>query len=640
MTGTMGLFKYLADDQIENTQLMPNGKVLIYSINGSAWILEADEYGSYENGTVRRTQDMVYTHHGASTTVRNDGKIQVHAGEYGTSAASGLGGLGYTSIFDPVTETWSSPPGSFGTDKGAVGYHAAVMLTDDGRQFSDLLQCPAEGPAIVSIAPFYAGTNYGYNGWTEAHGALLPTGDFCMFLTKASRDNLGESGDKRALIRPGYSSEFQANGSSAYPVGVTYESLDAAFAAATLAAWRLPNDNTRFRFSSVGEVYYEQGATMWMPLVNRVVLLTGLGYICTSDPNVPGSFDRVATMGFEPTHAEGNSASFYLGKVRSSDNGVLPSSKLGGSFTFTAATDFTPVQYASAIASSIEKSVHVRLNNNTKWVRLSATSISGNNQDGTITMSGVSFPEFPGATWDGSTFMTNDEVCAGRPSFESKDAFASILPNGHIIFFAGTMKGAGSWFNDSGRLLKWDGVSSVATPLCPNNFSGSDTFSGMLWELYNTLLLLPDGTVLNGCNGAYRFYFPDSSEKTPMAGASPSVSYFPSTVRTNDIVDLVGTTLNGIHEGSLQGDDAQSRSNFPVVRLTNKQTNRVVFARTFDFTYRGIKPGRESSCKVDMANVPPGEYAMQVIANACPSSPVTVNVLASSSLSINVGQYR
>ena len=54
----------------------------------------------------------------------------------------------------------------------------------------------------------------------------------------------------------------------------------------------------------------------------------------------------------------------------------------------------------------------------------------------------------------------------------------------------------------------------------------------------------------------------------------------------------VGTQFNGLSVGPDYGDDCINATNYPIVRLTNKSTRHVFYARTNDHSTMGIAYGQ------------------------------------------------
>jgi hypothetical protein len=53
---------------------------------------------------------------------------------------------------------------------------------------------------------------------------------------------------------------------------------------------------------------------------------------------------------------------------------------------------------------------------------------------------------------------------------------------------------------------------------------------------------------------------------------------------------VTGKQLNGLTKGAAYGDDEQSSTNFPLVRITHNATGHVFYAWTSDFSTRSVAP--------------------------------------------------
>ena len=54
---------------------------------------------------------------------------------------------------------------------------------------------------------------------------------------------------------------------------------------------------------------------------------------------------------------------------------------------------------------------------------------------------------------------------------------------------------------------------------------------------------------------------------------------------------ISGTQFNGLTQGAAYGDDWQSATNYPLVRITNTATGHVFYARTHDHSSMGVATG-------------------------------------------------
>jgi hypothetical protein len=142
------------------------------------------------------------------------------------------------------------------------------------------------------------------------------------------------------------------------------------------------------------------------------------------------------------------------------------------------------------------------------------------------------------------------------------------------------------------------------------------------------MLVLPTGQIL----------FTDGSSDVEIYTASgtyqsvwqPTISSFPASVRAGTQgYSLSGTQLNGLSQGAAYGDDAQSASNYPLVRITNNATGHVFYARTHSHSTMGVATGSAVvSTQFDVpAGIETGSSTLRVVANGIPSNPVSVQVL-------------
>ena len=71
----------------------------------------------------------------------------------------------------------------------------------------------------------------------------------------------------------------------------------------------------------------------------------------------------------------------------------------------------------------------------------------------------------------------------------------------------------------------------------------------------------------------------------------------------------------------------QQATNYPLVRITNRASGHVVYARTHDHSYMGVAPGAWSSTSFDVpASAEIGDSDLEVVANGIASAPMHVHV--------------
>lgn len=91
---------------------------------------------------------------------------------------------------------------------------------------------------------------------------------------------------------------------------------------------------------------------------------------------------------------------------------------------------------------------------------------------------------------------------------------------------------------------------------------------------------------------------------------------------------MKGTQFNGLSGGAAYGDDAQSATNFPLVRITNTVTGNVYYAMTKNFsTGVATEATPVSTTFVAPSSMDTGLSYREVVVNGLSSGlfPITVN---------------
>jgi hypothetical protein len=82
-----------------------------------------------------------------------------------------------------------------------------------------------------------------------------------------------------------------------------------------------------------------------------------------------------------------------------------------------------------------------------------------------------------------------------------------------------------------------------------------------------------------------------------------------------------------LSQASAYGDDAQSATNYPLVRITNLSTGRAVYARTHDHSAMAVGNHGTVTTHFDVPDdIDLGASALEVVANGIPSAAVSVTV--------------
>jgi len=90
---------------------------------------------------------------------------------------------------------------------------------------------------------------------------------------------------------------------------------------------------------------------------------------------------------------------------------------------------------------------------------------------------------------------------------------------------------------------------------------------------------------------------------------------------------ISGHNFNGFSQGAAYGDDAQAATNFPLVRITNRATGHVFYARTHDHSTMAVAYTGIASTLYDVpAGMETGPADLVVVTNGIASAPVAVMV--------------
>ena len=137
------------------------------------------------------------------------------------------------------------------------------------------------------------------------------------------------------------------------------------------------------------------------------------------------------------------------------------------------------------------------------------------------------------------------------------------------------------------------------------------------------MLLLPTGQLLfaDGTNQLYVY----TGDGVPNPALRPVINNF--TYTGGGIFTLTGKQLNGQSAGADYGDDNQSDSNYPVLRMTNS-AGRVYYCRTTSWSNVAVGTSSATQTVTVTLNpaLPAGNYAMVVSGAGISSFPVAVSI--------------
>lgn len=192
----------------------------------------------------------------------------------------------------------------------------------------------------------------------------------------------------------------------------------------------------------------------------------------------------------------------------------------------------------------------------------------------------------PTSGWSEGPNFPNDD--------NAGDSFAVLLPSGDVL-----VEG------DTGTSYIFDGTTlttSLYTPGC--------------------LMMLPNGQVLVGGSEVY----------TPTGTYSPSwaptIKSVPTAVVRGSTYKVIGTQFNGLSQAASFGDEYQTATNYPLVRITNNSTGHVFYAKTHNHSTMAVATGSKLVfTNFDVpASMETGASSLVVVANGIPSQPVSITV--------------
>ena len=205
------------------------------------------------------------------------------------------------------------------------------------------------------------------------------------------------------------------------------------------------------------------------------------------------------------------------------------------------------------------------------------------------------------------------------------DGPGSLMVNGNVLFCAGERKSANRsepcWF------WEFDGTEYHRTADPENN----DCVTHI-----TRLLLLPNGDVVFSAMNDSRIEAYHSDTAQPKDSWRPVIQSCPTAIQPGATIQISGLQFNGLSQAVGYGDDVQTATNYPLVRIVNKQTGHVRYGRTFNHTKvdgngntvpsMGVATG--STVITTNVHIPSdievGDSQLFVVANAISSAPFDV----------------
>jgi hypothetical protein len=226
-----------------------------------------------------------------------------------------------------------------------------------------------------------------------------------------------------------------------------------------------------------------------------------------------------------------------------------------------------------------------------------------------------------GATGHNAIYNTATGAWSAAPDFPAvkgkllamADAPAALLPDGNVLCMtAPGVYGIGVQF------FEWDGAHFNPTASTPNAAHEP--------AYYGRMVVLPTGQVLLTDESLDAEIY--TSVGAPNPAWAPVITSYSPTLTRGKTSTVSGLQFNGLSQAAFYGDDAQSATNYPLVRITNTATGHAFYARTFNHSSMGVATG-SLTVKTNFQVSPRTERGpshLEVVANGIASTPVSVTI--------------
>jgi hypothetical protein len=216
--------------------------------------------------------------------------------------------------------------------------------------------------------------------------------------------------------------------------------------------------------------------------------------------------------------------------------------------------------------------------------------------DGTVFATG-SYTSTGSGAGHTAIYNTKTKVWTVGPDFpngdNAGDDFAVLLPSGDVLVEGGFAS------------YLWNGTSLTQTLSTPG-----------------LLMMLPTGQVLVGGTEVY------NPAGTYEAAWAPTITSVATSVTRGSTYKISGTQFNGLSQAAAFGDEFETATNYPLVRITNTSTGHVFYAKTHNHSTMAVATGAAIvSTNFDVpATMETGASSLEVVANGIPSIAVSITV--------------
>lgn len=643
-------------------QLMTDGTIIVFErdtpVTGKVWKLTPDIFGKYENGTWSEIASLPvigsrpYTPLYFPSAVLPDGRLIIAGGEYQGPNSDfiftppGSEGANYVAIYDPFSNSWSSvaPPLFFGNlyppraaiTPSVIGDAASVVLEDGTWMVQDKMTTQAALLDIKTLTWIETGTSSKAPRWNDEENlTLLPDGKVLTVNCYAESHFCPCPPPSPPVCKTCYPYPSDPTGSQIYnPKTGTWKSAGSTIKTLTspdsseIGISVLRPDGTVFCTGVNGDnvSIYDSKTGTWSvaPGLPTFPILTGFLDI-TSPPPVVGSYGPpLVTL---PAGGANNSPFSLTGNIVPTN----PPNANGGPYA-----PLPPGSIALITASAQDVrdfGFFIDLDSTQAAMDAGAIGVIFDDRDTASAGFSPGGPYVIPALWLNQTLgdqlVENSVGLKGTMSasyFDTKlgtgDNAGVLLPNGNVLF--SSTKATDEAGGSPVTFFEFNGTGYSLEPLPFALFGASFGLN---------LVDLPTGQILSTdvSFGDINIYTPSDQSYDP--AWAPRISHYEEKVNPGKTYRIDGFLFNGMSQTSSGSDDGQAPTNYPLVRITNKETGHVFYCRTHHHSFMGV--AATNKCVHTFFDVPTtwagyameyGPSTIQVVANGIPSEAKDITV--------------
>ena len=238
-----------------------------------------------------------------------------------------------------------------------------------------------------------------------------------------------------------------------------------------------------------------------------------------------------------------------------------------------------------------------------------------------------------GASGHTSIYDTKSKAWTKGPIFPSSpsgdpctvsDGPAALLPNGNVLVICSSgFYSYGSFQNGPSLWYEFDGTNLHIQKSPPGDIG--------YYSYCYYMLVLPTGQILQRPTCQHNkldFYNP--TNMSVQDSWRPLITSFPEAICPGaKNLRIAGIRLSGMSHGAAYGDDCQTDTNYPLVRITNTKTKHVFYCRTHDHSSVAVQSPLSSHTYFDVpSNIELGASVLEVVASGIPSLPSSITVVS------------